>query len=226
MIRQQGGEIYSGLRVRAPFFIRADGRGFRKLLKDADKPYDLDFARTMVKAARYLMEEVGPSPRLAYLFSDEASLLYLDEPFGGRLEKLISVIPSVLSGRISLSLGRAVGLDGRAILVCPDQVAAYLKEAQDEAWRNHIFSYGFYSRIKEGMDRRSAMESLRGKSEGQIHEMLFCQGINLAHCPAWQRRGVMVYRSSGDVFEEWELPLFGTAEGQGLVKSIIEDFPR
>ncbi len=45
-------EIYSGLRARPPLVVRADGRGFKKILENCKKPYDLEFARSMTRVGR------------------------------------------------------------------------------------------------------------------------------------------------------------------------------
>ena len=83
--------------------------------------------------------------------------------------------------------------------VCRAEVSDYLVERQDETWRNHVFSYGFYTLIEEGQTAAGAMQRLRGMREHEIHELVFGKGINLAKTPTWQRRGVMVYRKDGQV---------------------------
>ena len=94
-------------------------------------------------------------------------------------------------------------------------------ERQDESWRNHVFSYGFYMLIEEGQTSAHAMEQLRGMREHEIHELVFCKGINLAKTPAWERRGVLVYRQGGQMVEEWELPLFNSEEGKRLIAQLV-----
>ncbi|MDH7597325.1 MAG: tRNA(His) guanylyltransferase Thg1 family protein [Methanothrix sp.] len=217
----RNGAIFSELRVRSPFFVRVDGRGFGRMLRDFSKPYDLGFARSFVSAARAFMESSGLAPVLAYTFSDEVNLLFLDEPFRGRLEKLDSVTASYIASSLSISLGRAVSMDARVIPVCREEIIRYLQESQAEAWRNHVFSYGFYTLVDEGMSHSGAMESLRNMRESDIHEMLFRRGVNLARTPAWERRGVMIYRSSSGVVEDWDLPLFTTEDGRRLVEEIL-----
>ena len=59
--------------------------------------------------------------------------------------------------------------------------------------------------------------------ESEIHELVFRRGINLAKTPAWERRGVLIYRKEGKVIEDWELPLFGSEEGKRLLGEIIEE---
>jgi tRNA(His) 5'-end guanylyltransferase len=192
--RTDGREVYADLRVRAPMVVRADGRGFGKLLKEAKKPHDLDFARAMAGAARGFVEESGLSPSLAFTFSDEISILFPEAPFNGRLEKIDSVVAGTLSGLLSIGLGKAVAMDARSIPLCPGEINEYFAGRQDEAWRNHIFSCGFYALIDDGLVPHQAMGRLRGMKEGEIHEMLFRRGTNLAKSPAWQRRGILIRR--------------------------------
>jgi tRNA(His) 5'-end guanylyltransferase len=77
--------------------------------------------------------------------------------------------------------------------------------------------------IGEGMTATEAMERLRGMREHEIHELVFQKGINLAKTPAWERRGVMVYRKGEQVTQDWELPLFSSEEGQKLVEEIMKN---
>jgi tRNA(His) guanylyltransferase len=214
-------EIYSGLCVRAPLVARADGRGFKKVLEGSKKPYDIDFARSMVSAVECLFLDFGPLPDLAFTFSDEISLVFLEAPFAGRVEKIDSLVAGFLSAALSLGLGRPVSMDCRVIPLCQAEIVSYLAQRQDEAWRNHVFSYGFYMLQEEGLSGTQAMDKLRGLSEPEIHELVFQGGINLARTPAWERRGVMVYRKNGCMAADWEIPLFSSNEGNALLAEII-----
>jgi tRNA(His) 5'-end guanylyltransferase len=203
--------------------VRADGRGFKKILEGCKKPYDIDFARSMAGAAVSLFQESGLSPALAFTFSDEVSMLFLEAPFSGRVEKIDSLIAGFLSAALSLRLGRAVSMDCRVIPICESEVVEYLAQRQDEAWRNHVFSYGFYMLVDEGLTTTNAMEKLRGMREHEIHELVFQKGTNLARTPAWERRGVMAYRKDDQVTEDWEPPLFRSEEGQRLLEDIVKN---
>ena len=216
-------EIYSQIKVRPPLIVRADGRGFKKLLQDRKKPFDLNFAKSIVSSAARLFDSSGLSPALAFVFSDEVNLLFLDAPFAGRIEKIDSIIASFISSVLSLDLGYVVSMDSRVIPVYEGEVAEYLRERQDETWRNHVFSYGFYMLVGDGKSRDQAMSELRGMKESEIHELLFGRGINLAKTPAWERRGVLVYRKDSRISEDWELPLFGSEEGKRLLGEIITE---
>ena len=214
-------EIYSGLCARAPLVARADGRGFKKVLEESIKPYDIDFARSMASAVESIFLDFGPSPVLAFTFSDEISLVFLEAPFAGRVEKIDSLVAGFLSAALSLDLCRRVSMDCRTIPLCRAEICSYLAQRQDETWRNHIFSYGFYMLREEGLNGTQAMEKLRGLGEREIHELVFKGGINLAKTPAWERRGVMVYRKGGIVVADWDIPLFSSKEGKALLAEII-----
>ena len=209
-------EVYADLRVRGPLVVRADGRGFGKILRDAEKPYDIRFATAMAAAARMFVEGSGLSPALAFTFSDEVNLLFPAAPFRGRLEKIDSVVAGSLSGLLSIGLGRAVAMDARSIPLCTGEISGYFAERQDEAWRNHVFSSGFYALIDEGRRPKEAMDLLMGMKEGEIHEFLFCRGINLAKSPAWQRRGILIRRIGGADEEEEDL-----ARGEGAAREKV-----
>lgn len=214
-------EIYSGLCARAPLVVRADGRGFKKVLEESSKPYDINFAGSMVAAVEKFLLDFGPTPALAFTFSDEISLVFLDAPFAGRVEKIDSLVAGFLSAALSLELHRLVSMDCRTIPLCQEEICSYLVERQNETWRNHVFSYGFYLLREEGLNETRSMEKLRGLREPEIHELVFQKGINLAKTPAWERRGVMVYRKEGQVAVDWDIPLFSTKEGKALLMEII-----
>ena len=96
------------------------------------------------------------------------------------MEKIDSLIAGFLSSAVSLDLARPVSMDCRTIPLCKDEIEVYLAERQDETWRNHLFSYGFYMLVEEGLSKTEAMERLRGMKEPEIHEVVYQKGINLA----------------------------------------------
>jgi tRNA(His) 5'-end guanylyltransferase len=89
------------------------------------------------------------------------------------------------------------------------------------------------------MKPRQAAVRLKGMPSQQLHEMMHTRGVNLAKTPAWQRRGVLVYKKSEEkdgynpvtkekvkavrssVVVENNLPLFTAPEGQKFLKSLV-----
>lgn len=236
-------ELFSSLAMVPPIMVRLDGRAFHRLSRSLglEKPFDRGFCEAMCAACRTLLRESGLSPVFAYTFSDEISLYFADLPFRGRVEKIDSVSASYAASALTLALGcrRPLAFDARVIAMTPDTVADYLAWRQQEAWRNHINAYCQQALIAEGMSAREAAAALKGKPSAELHELMFSRGVNLAHTPAWQRRGVLVARRvvekpgynpvTGEEVEaartvvrvEEDLPLFADPEGKILIRSLI-----
>ncbi len=236
-------EIYAEIKAIPPLIVRADGRGFKRVLRSKfEKPYDKRFARGMAEAVEIFFENSGFNPKLAYIFSDETSFFFEHVPFEGRIEKLDSVIAGFLASALSIVLDfkEAIAFDARVIPVCREEdVLEYLTQRQAEAWRNHINAYGYYGLRREGLSEREAEKRLRGMKAEDVHEMLFHMGINLNETPKWQRRGILIakqrYEKEGynpkaekkvtatryKIVQLWELPLFESEEGREMVNFFL-----
>ena len=88
----------------------------------------------------------------------------------------------------------SLSFDARVIPATPGFAIEYLANRQNEAWRNHINGYCQQALIEEGMSAKKAAEQLKGLPAKDLHEMMHMRGFNLATTPAWQRRGVLVYK--------------------------------
>ena len=235
-------EIYAEIKAHPPLIVRADGRNFKGLLNNFEKPYDERFAKGMVKATKIFFEKSGFDPKLAYTFSDEINLFFAHVPFKGRIEKLDSVIAGFLASALTIALDfkEALAFDARVIPVCRgEDVWDYLVQRQAEAWRNHINAYGYYELRAAGLNEAEAEKQLKGMKAMEVHELLFRRGINLNETPKWQRRGVLIakerYEKEGynprtakkvtatryRVVQLWDLPLFGSEEGRTLIENLI-----
>jgi len=192
-------EIFSGLRVAPPLFVRVDGRGFGKAISNLGfkKPYDEDFAAAIVDSTIIFFKQSGFDPIFAYLFSDEVSFYFTHLPFNGRVEKINSIISSFFASTLTirLKLSVPISFDARIIPVAAVQMVDYLKCRQDETWNNHVISYGYYTLLRHGFNPREAVDKLNHMKHCDIHELTFQNGVNLGETPLWQRRGIMVYRS-------------------------------
>ncbi len=236
-------EIYKDIKALPPVMVRADGRNFKESLARLrfEKPYDIRFEKAMVSAGRSLIERSGLGPAWAYTFSDEVNVFFEVLPFDGRVEKLDSVVPSYLASALTLALkiDAPLAFDSRVIPLHYDDLAGYLQWRQAEAWRNHMQSYGFYTLVKEGVAEREASGMMHGMKYEDIHEMMWKRGVNLNDTPAWQRKGVFIYKKAvekegydlkkkkkvraerTEVDELWDPPLFGSSEGEEFFKKIF-----
>lgn len=236
-------EIYSRLTCVPPVFVRIDGRGFHVMAEEwgLERPFDLRFSEAMEQVCRELVAESGLSPDLAYCFSDEINLYLSHLPFGGRVEKLDSVSASFAASALTLAMCSRVpvSFDARIIQVSPEIAVSYLADRQAEAWRNHLNAYGQATLMEEGMTRAEVARVLKGMSSRELHDLVFSHGVNLAKTPAWQRRGILVYKSGkqvegynpllsklvrtirSTVVCEREPPVFSSPEGRSFLTRLI-----
>ena len=242
--RMKDCEIFSQLKVPDTAIVRVDGRRFGKVLRKLQfsKPFDIRFANGMVESIELFFIKSGINPVLAYLFSDEISLLFKkDLPFNGRLEKIDSVIPSFISSSLALNLGSPdpMSFDSRICVIDSKDITEYLIWRQEECWRNLVSSYAFYLLRDDGFSAKQATERLKGLKSNDLHELAWGYGINLSETPAWQRRGILVYKQKFEkdhqnlltgkkikamktrIVKDWEPPIFKTDEGSRMVESIL-----
>jgi tRNA(His) 5'-end guanylyltransferase len=236
-------EIFGNLAIVPPIFVRLDGRSFHRLARrlSLGRPFDERFSRAMAEVSARLLTESGLSPLFAYTFSDEISLYFPVLPFRGRVEKIDSVLASFAASALTIALpaDRPLAFDGRVILASRDFVPEYLVVRQQEAWRNHLNAYCQAALLAEGMRPTEVARRLSGMRSEELHEFMFARGVNLAKTPAWQRRGVLVYRRqehrkgfdpcAGEPVEvsrrvitvERDLPLFTNPEGKAFLDGIL-----
>ena len=243
-IKLEENEVFSKLRIpqNNEFFIRLDGRRFSRFCKslDAEKPFDVRIARCLVRAARAVYSS-GFTPSLCYLCSDEANLLFLPPPpFNGRVEKLDSVLASIVSSGFTLAIDEIFGkrmaapFDSRVILTPAELIFEYLTWRQRESKGNYLNAYGYWTLIREGLNPRTAAEQLEGLDSAEIAKLITEHGVDLSEKPIWQRKGILLYRKTAmkywpgvgkvartHIEEDWAPPDFASADGKALVRRIF-----
>lgn len=238
-------EIFSKTTVplETPLFLRLNGWKFRALADTigAEKPFDERFARCLVNSGKALFGK-GFNPTLVYVVSDELNVLFNGKaPFNGRVEKIDSVIPSLVSSAFSIQLqetfriGVIVAFDSRIVIAQNDEkIIEYLTWRQTNAWRNHNNAYAYWLLRKLGYKPSETAKKLKGMRTEELHELLFKHGINLAKTPHWQRRGILIYKkpyqkriakqnvTRWKIIDNWDLPLFSSEKGTKLIQLILE----
>ena len=236
-------EIFSAITTIPPVFVRLDGRAFHRVAEDLSlkKPFDDRFSHAMVHVCTTLVAESGLCPDFAFTFSDEISLFFTQLPFNGRVEKIDSVSASFASSSLTLALGATtpVSFDARVIPATREFTIEYLINRQNEAWRNHVNGYCQQVLIEDGMSAKKAAAQLKGMPARSLHEMMHIRGFNLAMTPAWQRRGVLVYKKITEkegfnpitqqtvmaersaVTVDRDLPLFTSPEGKEFLGKLV-----
>jgi tRNA(His) 5'-end guanylyltransferase len=174
---------------------RLDGRGFTKLTKDIcqfEAPFDIRFRDLMVETARSLMA-CGFRVRYAYTESDEISLLFEpdEDTFGRKLRKFQSVLAGEASSHFTWRLGRPAAFDCRiSQLPTRQRVVDYFRWRNEDAARNALNAWCYWTLRKSGLTARGADRAIQGKSTAEKNELLFQHGIHYQDLPVWQKRGV------------------------------------
>jgi tRNA(His) guanylyltransferase len=236
-------ELFSQLQVPSdtPFFARLDGRRFQAISEKvgADKPFDEKFAKCLIASARASFES-NFNPALVYVASDEMNVLFLHtSPFRRRIEKTNSILAGIASSAFSLSVAKLfkktliTAFDSRITIFSQEKVTDYLTWRQVDAWRNHNNAYAYWLFRRNGYKPSEATKKLKGLKTKDLHKILFSHGINLTQTPAWQRRGILLYRElyqkrvknhiviRRQIKENWNLPLFSSKEGKDLIRQIL-----
>jgi len=200
-------------------------------------------ARCFVRAARAVYSS-GFNPSLCYLCSDEVNLLFLPPPpFNGRVEKLDSVLASIVSSGFSLAVNQIFGkrmiapFDSRVIVASAELILEYLAWRQRELNGNYLNAYGYWTLIREGLNPRNAAEQLEGLGSAQIAKLITKHGVDLSKKPIWQRKGILLYRKTAVKYrtgvgkitrtrleEDWTPPGFASRNGRSVVRRIFSQY--
>lgn len=205
---------------------RLDGRSFTRLTKETcqfEAPFDERLRDLMVATADSLMN-CGFRVQYAYTESDEISLLFEQDErlFGRKLRKYNSTLAGEASATFSLLLGKRATFDCRiSQLPNASLVVDYFRWRNEDAVRNALNAYCYWTLRKDDLDERAATLRLQGLSVAQKNELLFQYGINFNEVPSWQKRGVGLY------WEQYDKPARNPSTGEDVVarrRRIKRDF--
>ena len=185
-----------------PAIARFDGKAFHTFTRGLNRPYDERLSDLMVQATRYMVRTNGAC--IGYTQSDEITLIWLvDDPksemfFGGRMQKMVSVLPAQLSVYFNSLLpdmlpekaGTFPVFDCRVFSVpTRTEAANVLVWRELDATRNSISmaAQSVYSH-----------KQLMNKSCDVMQEMLFQKGINWNDYPAFFKRGTYIQKKKAE----------------------------
>lgn len=183
---------------------RLDGRSFTRLTKEVwqfEAPFDEQFRDMIVETAEWLMN-CGFRVQYAYTQSDEISLLFArdEQLFGRKLRKYNSVLAAEASAKFSLLIGNMATFDCRiSQLPTAGSVVDYFRWRNEDAARNALSAYCYWTLRKQGFNQQTATSKTFGLSVSQKNELLFQHGVNFNDVPNWQKRGVGLY---WEIFEK------------------------
>lgn len=176
---------------------RLDGRGFTKLTKaklDFERPFDQRFHDAIISTSRHLMD-AGFLVTLCYTQSDEISLLLNknDRAFQRKERKFVSILAGEASGVFSLAIGHPASFDCRiSLLPTVENVIDYFRWRTEDARRNAVSAYCYWTLRREGVSPSDADGRLTGLSIAEKQALLLEHGINLEAQEDWKRRGSLL----------------------------------
>ena len=100
-------------------------------------------------------------------------------------------------------------------------VIDYFLWRQEDAHRNSLNAWCYWTLRKQGFTKRQATQELEGKSIAYKNELLFSYGINYQNLPSWQKRGIGIYRHN--VVKEGYNPLKQVATETMRQEWVIQD---
>ena len=169
------------------------------------------------------------------------SLLFLPPPpFNGRVEKLDSVLASIVSSGFSLAVNEIFGkrmiapFDSRVIVTPAELILEYLAWRQRELNGNYLNAYGYWTLIGKGLDPKSAAKQLEGLDSAQIAKLIAKYEVDLSKKQIWQRKGILLCRKTAVKYrtgvgktartrleENWTPPDFASRNGRAVVRRIF-----
>jgi len=174
---------------------RLDGRGFTRLTKELlplERPFDEAFRDAMIETVSHLMN-CGFKVSYGYCQSDEISILFdkNENGFARKTRKLLSVLSGEASAKFTGVMGVMGVFDCRIIPLPTEQlVVDYFRWRAEDASRNALNAWCYWTMRKNGASIAEATKRLDGKSVADKNQFLFENGINYNDLPAWQKRGV------------------------------------
>ena len=180
---------------------RLDGRNFTSLTRKKhpfEAPFDETFRDYMIETVKHIMN-CGFSFTYGYTQSDEISLLFSQKEtaFARKERKYNSILAGEASAKFSICLGEPVCFDCRiSELPTKETVIDYFRWRNEDASRNALNSYCYWTMRKQGKTKNEATHYFEKMSIADKNEYLFQNGINFNNIPLWQKRGIGFYYES------------------------------
>ncbi len=194
--------------------IRLDGKGFSKLTKNLNKPFDDDFSNAMDATAIYLCENIQ-GVKFAYTQSDEITLVLTDNDtleseawFDYNVQKMVSISASLATAKFNQFrlVKECSDMDGdlREFMISDKNISEFklgMFDARvfqvpnvDEMVNVMIWRQQDCTRNSLSMAASAVYphKELEGKSGPNKHDMLMEKGINWNNYKTKYKRGSVI----------------------------------
>ncbi len=193
-----------------PVCARLDGKGFHRLTKGLERPYDRRFVELMRRTTAHLVQETQAC--MGYTQSDEISLVwYSDEYksqifFDRRIQKMVSVLASMTTAFFNAHLPELLP-EKIGILALFDcrvwQVPTLAEAANTFLWREFDATK---NSISMAARHYYSHEALHKKTSDEMQDMLWQKEVNWNEYPPFFKRGTFIQkRKIGRAFTAEEI---------------------
>lgn len=176
-----------------PICVRVDGRAFHTFTRGMERPYDIKMSNSMIETMKYLVEKTDAC--IGYVQSDEISLILSDvkDPmFGGRVQKLTSVIASMATAKFNQVIHNYYPDKSLAEFDCRVwNVPSRTEAANTILWREFDATKNSISMAARAY---YSDKQLLGKNSSQKQDMLMEKGVNWNDYPVFFKRGTYAKR--------------------------------
>lgn len=207
-----------------PKIIRLDGKAFHTFTKGCEQPYDWNIMSAMAAGAVAVMKEIGGSARLAYIQSDECSIVLNDKPriesspwFDNNLVKMATVSSSIMSVNFSWAYYEALASSGSqagSVEFKPAYFDARIFPVPN-VWEMHnAILWRQFDAIKNSKSQYArhyfSQKQVHEKNGEQKVQMMKDQhGFDWHTAPTWTKHGIVVRRGTMGKFEiDMNIPEF------------------
>ena len=171
-----------------PICVRVDGRAFHTFTRGMNRPYDINMSNSMIETMKYLVERTDAC--IGYVQSDEISLILSDikDPmFGGRVQKLTSVIASMATAKFNQEIHKFYTDKPLAEFDCrvwnvPNRTEA----ANTILWREFDATKNSISMAARAY---YSDKQLLNKNSSEKQDLLMEKGVNWNDYPDFFKRG-------------------------------------
>lgn len=181
-----------------PVMARLDGKCFSSFTKGLNRPYDLRMSNALQVTCQELVKKTDAL--VGYTQSDEISLLWEQSSyhsemlFGGRIQKLCSVLASMTTAKFMHVLSQTLPeyVEKLPVFDCRIwQVPNRIEAANTFLWREKDATK---NSISMAAREHYSHKNLYKKSADDMQEMLWQQGVNWNDFPAFFKRGTFFIR--------------------------------